>query len=445
MTRTESLLRIATGQTAAEVTADSMTPLDVSTLPVPRRSLSRAARPLSPVLAAAAIVAVVAIAVLASHRTPTGAGGGDTAGVPPYYVALTATGAPAASHPVNLTVRSTFTGRVIATVSAPRPYGTFNLVEGTASDRTFLVGAQVWNPGGGAAQPVNNIPQPVRLYLLHFDPATGGTSLTAAPIPQLNGEYLQEASISPDGSRVAVGYDSPVSGGYYETSIRIYDLPGGTEHTLSPSPAQIKQAGGLAMDRDNPATIAWTANDRTISFVWDTVAGDSVRVLNTGITGAGTLLSDSHPVLTVSGSGSGSSDFVCTSDPFLSANGSYILCGGYTFPRNPGNHGLDLFPKGPVTQGFGEFSATTGKLIAILGPRRAPLSLTRITSAAGDFTTVSNSDLPFLLWADPSASVLLGTENGHGVVVRDGRVQAIPWSSSITGTKGSQIPAIASW
>lgn len=446
MTRMESLLRAATRETAAEVTQESIPALDPATLPVPRRSLLRAGGPLSPLLAAAAVVLVVALSVtlgtvLLSRRPPAGSGDGGTAGVPPYYVALTATGTPAASHPVTLTVRSTFTDRVLATVTAPRPYGTFNLVEGTADDRTFLVGAQVWHP----SEP-GDISQPVRLYLLRFDPSTERTSLTALPIPQFNGEYLQEASISPDGTRVAVGYNAPQAGhqGIYETSVRIYTLPGGAERTLSLTPTQDKTAGGLALDRDNPATIAWAADDRTISFTWG--GGDAttngVHVLDTNVKGSGTLLSASRLVMPFT-STAGSSNFECTSDPFLSANGAYILCGGYTVP-----HGSNLIdPKEAVTQGFAEFSATTGKLITILSPRRGPLPTIRTKLFPGRLsqTAINSSALPYLLWASPDARILIGTVNGKGVVIRDGHERTIPWSSSITGTEGSQIPAIASW
>jgi hypothetical protein len=459
MTQMESLLRAATRETAAEVTRESIPPLDLDTLPVPRRSLVRAGGALSPLLAAAAVVLVVALAVtlgtvLPSHRPPAGSGGAGAAGVPPYYAALTATGTPAAGHPVTLTVRSTFTGRVLTTVTAPRPYGTFNLVEGTADDRTFLVGAQVWHPREippGNVNGLNNIPEPVRLYLLHFDPSTGRTSLTALPIPQLNGQYLQEASISPDGTRVAVGYDAPQAGhpGVYETSVLIYALPAGAEHTLSLTPAQVKTSGGLALDRDNPATIAWAADNRTISFTWG--GGDAttngVHVLDTDVTGPGTLLSRSRLVLPLTGTGYGSSDFMCSSDPFLSANGAYVLCGGYTIPKGSVTRGAS-YPAGPVTQGFGEFSATTGKLITILAPRFGPLPVVRVKSLVSGLPSRTTADLamlPYLLWASPDARILIGTVRGHGVVIRDGREQAIGWSSSITGTEGSQIPAIASW
>jgi hypothetical protein len=434
MTRMESLLRAATRETAAEVTGESIPPLDPTTLPILRRSVLRPGSRMSPLLAAAAVVLVVALSVglgtmLPSQRTsarpPADSGNGSLAGVPPYYAALTATGTPTAIHPETLTMRSTSTGQVLATVSAPRPYGTFILVEGTAGDRTFLVAAQEWHPVGRGIF-VNNIRQPVRLYLLHFDPATVRTSLTALPIPQLNGQYLQDASISPDGTRVAVGYLAPEADNpaVYATSVRIYSLPSGAERTVTVTQAQDKD-GGLVSDRDNPATLAWAANDSTISFTWGGYGLlNGVHVLDTDVAGTHALLSASRLVLPM-GNTAGSSDFSCSSDAFLSANGAYILCGGFMVPKGWPGIGLER----PFSAGFAEFSAATGKLVTILARQ----------------TRRTMSGVPYLLWASPSATVLIGTVDGRGVVVRDGREQSIPWSSSIAGTEGSSIPAIASW
>lgn len=55
-----------------------------------------------------------------------------------------------------------------------------------------------------------------------------------------------------------------------------------------------------------------------------------------------------------------SSEFVCASDPFLSANGAYVLCGGYVDPARKAHPGYYPFlPSTPVTQAIGEFSART--------------------------------------------------------------------------------------
>ena len=74
---------------------------------------------------------------------------------------------------------------------------------------------------------------------------------------------------------------------------------------------------------------------------------------------------------------------MCSSDPFLSANGAYVLCGGYVDPARKAHPGYyPNLPSTPVTQGIGEFAAKTGKLITILGASRAPV-LTPVTEPGG--------------------------------------------------------------
>jgi hypothetical protein len=178
--RTERLLRAAARDEAAAVTSASVPSFDQARLPVPRRPLlgSVALRgPLAPLLAAVAVVAVVALALTLSSvltraghasRPATGNGAGPgrpTDAVPLTYVALTATGTPATGHPFTITVRSTITGKALATVAPPASLGTFSLVEGTANPDTFLVGAQPWHPVSG-----DNSAQPVTLFLLHYNP-----------------------------------------------------------------------------------------------------------------------------------------------------------------------------------------------------------------------------------------------------------------------------------
>ena len=456
MSRIEDLLRAATRETAAEITPDSIPRLDVATLPLPRRRpFWRFSGPFAPLLAAAAVVVVVVLSlvltsVIAVTRPPAGPAG--PAGAPPYYVTLTATGTPAGDHPVVLTVRSTATGKVLATVPAPRPYGTFNLVQGTADDRTFLVGAQVWHPqivGSGSNENLNNMPSPVRLYWLRFDPDSGRATLSALPVPPFNGEYLITASVSPDGSRLAVDYE--------DTWLRLYTLPGGTEHTVPFAASQ----GYVGWNRDNPASIGWTADDRTLSFLW---AGTNqlnevgVQVASTAVLMRSSgLLAASRVALPMSGGyGFTESDgFSCDSDPILSANGKYILCGGWQVPmgyKPSSKFALfpDAYPKGLVTQGFAQFSATTGKLVTILGAWRAPLPTNRIpgvsslSDTSGPAITVVNlAAMPRLLWASADATTVIGTANGRGITVHDGRSQAIPWSALIAVPAGSSVPGAA--
>jgi hypothetical protein len=443
MTQIENLLRAATHDAAAEVTAESIPRFDDARLPVPRRRLPAVARPLTPLLAAAAVVLVAVLSlvltsVVAVPRPAPAGPGSVIPGVPRYYVTLTTSSPVRYQYPAELTVRSTATGKVLATVTAPRPYGQFLLVDGTADDRTFLVGAQVWNTrvAGASAQ----IPEPVRLFLLHFDPSTGRATLSALPLPQFNGLNLQTASISPDGTRIAVAYqDGPKA-----TWLHVYTLPGGAERTWTPTLAQ-EGPSDIGLGRDNPASIAWAANDRTLSFVWNGKTADGVHLFDTSVPPGDNLVSASRFVLATSaylgGVPANSSDFVCDSDPFLSANGAYVLCGGYVDPARKTHPGYyPVFPSTPLTQGIGEFSAKTGKLITIIGAWHAPV-LVPATTPRG--LRVDEITYPYLLWASPDASTLIGEAGGHAFVVRNGHRQPIPWSANISTALSSSAPGAA--
>ena len=449
MSQIEDLLRAATREAAAEITPDSIPRLDVATLPLPRhRPFWRFRGPFAPLLAAAAVVIVVVLSlvltsVIAVTRPPAGPAP-DSTGAPPYYVALT-TALPEAQNPLSeqptqLTVRSTVTGKVLATVTAPRPYGQFVLVDGTADDRTFLVGAQRWRTDYvGAGEQMG---EPVRLFLLHWDPSTSQATLSSLPVPQFtNGMYLEAASISPDGTRIAVGYQSA----HYATQIEVYTLPGGAERTWSATLSAKADAGGpnaIGLSRDNAASIAWAANDQMFSFVWSgapssTISG--VHLFDTGTPPGGDLLSASRFVDSASqymgGVPADGSDFICDTDPFLSANGAYVLCGGYTDPTRTTHGYYPDFPAGPVTQGVGEFSVATGKLITVLGAFSGP-----VTKPEDGATAIID---PILLWASPDAKTLIVEDDGHVFAIGNGHKQTIPWSADISTAIGANVPGAA--
>jgi hypothetical protein len=237
--------------------------------------------------------------------------------------------------------------------------------------------------------------------------------------------------------------------------VRLYTLSSGAEHSV-PFGAQ---QGYIGWNRDNPASIGWTADDRTVSFLW--AGTNQLNEMGVHIASAATLMrSSSLPTagrvaLPMSaGSGISESDgFSCDSDPILSANGKYIMCGGWLVPKGykpSSKYALfpEAYPQGPVTQGFAEFSAATGRLITILGAWRAPLPTARVqlslSGTGGPMTTVVNvTALPRLLWASGDAATVIGTANGRGITVHDGRTQAIPWSSLITVPAGSSVPGAA--
>src|SRR5215831_1572027 len=157
----EDRLAAALRDTGEEISPDSVPPLRLRdgqrrvTLPrLPRRWMTG----LAP-LAAAAAVAVVVVASLPissifhGHIRSTGPvaaprWNGSPIGprsalhkAPPYFVTLPPQ---ALVYARTATVRSTVTGRVLATVSPPRPYKVFTWVSGSADNRTFVLAAQRW-------------------------------------------------------------------------------------------------------------------------------------------------------------------------------------------------------------------------------------------------------------------------------------------------------------
>lgn len=241
-------------------------------------------------------------------------------------------------------------------------------------------------------------------------------------MPQFNSGCLVTASISPDATRLAVALGTTPTGVF----VTVYTLPGGKARTWSLTRHQDMSAG-IGVTRDNPQILSWTADDRTLEFNWTGLPGPGVRLLDTTAPG-NNLYYSSHRILWTYGTGSGSSNFVCDSDAFLTANGTAILCAGYTWQRTAG-------PTAPTTLGFGEFSATTGKLIAIRAAEKGslPTEKVRLTPRGQWVSALNEAAFPRLMWASPDGSVLIGTLNGpgHVFVYARGHKQMIPWSPSI--------------
>lgn len=148
------------------------------------------------------------------HPGRSASGPTGLAALPRYYVALTFTGprgccgAGLAAPQTDAVVRATATGRALAAVVPPLPYGTFVGVSTAADDRTFVLAAQELSP----YPPVNQGKLPVpatRFFLLRFDPGRGDpgatATLTPLPIPVVPaGTEVSDFALSPDGSRLAL-------------------------------------------------------------------------------------------------------------------------------------------------------------------------------------------------------------------------------------------------
>jgi hypothetical protein len=452
MTDVEDLLRAAANQKAAEIAPDSIPPLDVAALAGGHARRGRRFLPprfarwpglTVPLAAALAVVAVVALSialprVLTGHgaAAPNGAptsatATGDAGTAPPYYVALTSASPQPYNQPLRITVRSTMTGRALATVRPPTPYETFSLVAGGSDDDTFLVGVQPWwapgdsFPGGFPG----GFPIPVTLVLLHFNPSAKTVRLSSLPVPTLSRGDLQSVALSPDGTQLAVALQASPT----VLDLDVYSLTGGGVRTWSVRGAAAARWSVDIPDSDqsggggtNPNAMSWLADGHKLAFDLSESDGgrtvaETVRELDVNGPGGG-LLADSQPVFTLDPR---TAPLECLDVLQLSADGTTVSCAGYESesysakaPTSIGA-GSAAAPSatttatggGPrATYGFGVFSVATGRLITVEDP-----------TALGDPLLVN----PRLFWQ--GGGTLIGMLSGPVIVASDRQEHVTPW------------------
>jgi hypothetical protein len=310
----EDRVRDAIRAKAAEVPLDAVPPLR---LPARRQSpfslthggrervggpaaRARAGRAwAAPLAAAAGVAAALAVVfVLTAVIHPGRSANGHPSGLatlPRYYVALTFTsgerfgGYGELSTPqTKAVIRATATGRALATVAPPWPYGTFAGVT-AAGDRTFVVAAQklVRIPLDGEV----TVPA-TRFFLLRLGPGlgrpVGRVTLTPLPIPAFPaGTEVTDFALSPDGSRLAV-----VSGRADTPRLRpklsVYNLSAGTERTYRPG--SVGNTPGFPITWITQNSLSWGTDNRTLAFVYGQWRGrEGVRLLDTDRAGSGLL------------------------------------------------------------------------------------------------------------------------------------------------------------
>ena len=332
MNQLEDRLAAALRDTGEEISPHNVPPLHLPGRPrrvtvprLPRRWMAW----LTPLAAAAAIAAVVATSLAISatfhgHMRGIGPAGaprwhGSPLGprsalnkVPPYFVTLPPQ---ALIYARTATVRSTVTGRVLATVSPPRPYRVFTWVSGTADDRTFVLAAQRWwNIGHGqAGMPAQNRDNstPTVFFRLTFHPATGTTQLTRlSAAGKARTQDLLGMGVSPDGTRLALDY--------YK-SVQIVTLATGATRTWT-WPGR----GGIGNWKPIGDTFSWSADGRYLEFQqWGGRFNETmhVRVLDTRAPGT-SLATAKVIVMYPYRSGYGS---LVTGNTFLTPDGTKIV------------------------------------------------------------------------------------------------------------------------
>ena len=202
-----------------------------------RQVRRRAARRwMTPLAAAAAVIAVTAAAVAIangqmSHRSSAISGPG-LGRLPRYYMSLALTHQSGYRATFSAVVKDTMTGATLATVRPPRHFGTFAGVAGAADDRTFVLAARKFpaRQAGGA---------PIKLYRAVFHPARDSVTLTALPVPQIPAtDTLDGLAVSPSGASLAVGI-SITAGRNGRQQLRVYSLRTGAVKVWQQSPTAL--------------------------------------------------------------------------------------------------------------------------------------------------------------------------------------------------------------
>jgi hypothetical protein len=412
MNSIQDRISAATRAAADTVRPDSVPPLR---LPADRRARVRPSRGwagwLAPAGAAiAVVVVVVAVVVVVSrhaHRaapiTNSPVAPYVTSGqVPPYFVAVAATGA-ANQSPAIVEVHATADGRTLATVRPSVPGGTITAVTAAADDRTFVLAEQPL-----AEHSIQQY-QTRSFYLLRLGPAGRVSSLTKLPMPVLANTALRGLALSPDGRRLAVAVQP--AGGAVVPSITVYTLSSGASRTWS-APRTGNASIGLVPD--DARTLSWTADGRTLAFDWITDGMTmAVRLLDTRAGGAD-LLADSRQVVLwnlpggleqpVLPGATATGAFRPTGDPVVTPDGSAVVTAA--------EQGKTQLAGGAVTwlttrTAVQEYSVSTGKLLRTFGIAK---------TKPAEFRTG-------ILWSDPAGGVVIGmTTGGRAAVITRSRV-----------------------
>lgn len=371
MNAIEERLRAATRAAAGTVAPGSAPPLHLPSEPDtapgwPRGPGLRAERHwpgwLAPLAAAVAVVAVVAASLTISGaiharrpgaRPATGQGAVLT-GLPRYYVSLA--GGRFGTGPYHAVVRATSTGKVIATVTPPRPYGSFTLAAGSGDGRAFVLAAI--RPG--------NRPVPTKFFLLRIGRGAGQVTLTALPIPAVPADAeVSGIALTPDAAKLAVALRGGTGGGT-GPAIRVYTLATGDHRVWTwPGGGPVtNNAGGTGQ------VLSWAADDRTLAFQqW---AGNSIdiRLLDTSAPGNG-LRADSRLAVAWPGDAESfrfvhgrASNVIDGFTALITPDGAGIVCATVTETRTAARRPL-------MTElAFTEFSASTGRVTRQLYPWR---------------------------------------------------------------------------
>lgn len=383
----------ATRAAAETVRPDSVPPLR---LPEgrPARTRTRSAWPgwLAPAGAAIAVfVLVVGVVVVVSQHSRRSVPAPSSAvapyvtsgQVPPYFVALAATGA-AGQSPAYAEVHATADGRRLAIVRPSVPGGTIVAVTAAADDRTFVLAEQP------LAKRSAQHDQPCLFYLLKLGPAGQVGSPAELPMSLTAGTTLRGLALSPDGRRLAVA--TQPTGVAAVPSLTVYTVDDGAAHTwTAPQPGAT-----IGVEPDDARALSWTADGRGLAFDWITNGTTlALRLLDVGASRADLLAASrqvvswnlpgglTQPVLP-GGTATGAL-FRPTGDAVITPDGSAVVTAAEQGETKLVGNTVTWVATRTAVQ---EYSVSTGKLLRTFGVAKTKPASFRCgvlwSSAAGD-------------------------------------------------------------
>ncbi len=378
MKLTEDRLRAALAETAHEILAGSIRPLDLSAVSdqaaghtrrgVLRVGGHRGIKLLAaPVATVAAVVAVIAASTAlsgGSHATRPGAHrpSAGLASVPPYYMAAADQVSGANGLALRAVVHRTVNGKAVATFGLPKPYVYITGIAGSDNDTTFVLSAQKT-----AKTELNG---PDVFFLARFNPATGKVLVVRLQTAKISApSQLAGMALSTDGTKLAVAV-STTHKRSTTTQISVYSLATGKVDVWKSSYVEMSN-GGAGPGLADPTAMSW-ASDGMLAFNAQTFdqLNFSTWLLNTA-TGGGNLLADSHFVVKMEGHGPWNPN----GDGLVTPSGTRVvttLWRGY--PDRSSRHLLGE---------FAEFSTLTGKAVGVLYPKEGAIGVLDWTNSSG--------------------------------------------------------------
>jgi hypothetical protein len=327
-----------------------------------------------PLTAAAAVIAVIAGALALSHVVR---GQPPVPGVPPDYASAPAYYAYGVqgdiynyvSHGTQsslgvqgryIKVRATSTGKLLATVSPPKPYNDFSVLTGAANGRAFVFGAmRYWQRNAGPSPRLAARDQTTpMIFLLLRITAGGQVQLSTLSLPEtLTPQQGPSAALSPDGTRLAVAY-SRGTGPVVQVvtlgsgQVRTWEQPRAAWRPVLAGRGGWSGDGRTLMVAEEPG--AFLLPVRAARRQYQPPAATTVTLLDTAAQGGGLA---SSPVRTLHAPAGRSAPGAV----FLTPDGTRLI----------GSVETDSLKGGPAGE-LAVYSARTGKLLRTLAPWRWP-------------------------------------------------------------------------